>query len=167
MRFRREPGRQIFAVGDVGQNKASVLVTRLNSYFGTDWECCAGRITASEGWPESLDWFAGYCNIVVTCVDTGKAREEIAGVVKNLVSSCDEREAKPLPFIGTRETRGPSYWLDFGNSRTTGQIVLGRFSQYGNRNHSLRQLTFWLRFWTSIPNSRSRQCGRYAVLLDA
>jgi PRTRC genetic system ThiF family protein len=118
-------GRQIFAVSDVGQNKASVLVTRLNSYFGTDWECCAGRITASEGWPESLDWFAGYCNIVVTCVDTGKAREEIAEVVKNLVSSCDTREAKPLPFIGARETRGPSYWLDFGNSRTTGQIVLG------------------------------------------
>lgn len=36
-------GRQLFRGADIGQNKANVLVTRINTFFGVDWEAVQER----------------------------------------------------------------------------------------------------------------------------
>lgn len=98
-------GRQSFSPGDVGQHKASVLVTRINRFFGLDWE--ALPVAIGSGKPEGLTWLRhGLLDLVVGCVDSGRARQKIGRALKNWL-----KEA--------------SYWLDFGNARSTGQVILG------------------------------------------
>lgn len=94
-------GRQLFSASDIGLSKANVLASRINSFYGTDWEA---RRMMYNG-----DNFAS-ANITITCVDNVNARIEIG---RNL-----------------RKMRGydnvlPIYWLDFGNQLDRGQVVLG------------------------------------------
>jgi len=91
-------GRQLFAPGDVGRNKAAVLVTRTNAWFGTRHKA-VGNVFGRGS--ERVDY-----NIVVSCVDTAAARVAIG------------RE------IGTWYAK-PFYWLDLGNRAADGQVVLG------------------------------------------
>ncbi len=98
-------GRQSFSPVDVGQLKASVLVTRLNRYFGLDWEALGAPVGANPG--EGLEWRRrGLLEVVVGCVDTGRARKDIGRALKGWLKDA-------------------SYWLDFGNTRSTGQVILG------------------------------------------
>ena len=95
-------GRQLFSENDLGVNKANVLISRLNRFFGTDWE------SYSEEFPSKDSKTA---NITITCVDSVKARIEIGKYLRNHnVATDQEREY---------------YWLDFGNTQTSGQVVLG------------------------------------------
>lgn len=91
-------GRQLFSPSDVGRNKATVLVHRLNSYFGLDWyaEPSHWERTKAEN----------RTDILVSCVDTRETRA----------------------YIGDRieEPGGhPYYWLDLGNRAADGQVILG------------------------------------------
>ncbi len=98
-------GRQSFSPGDVGHLKAAVLVTRVNRYFGLDWEALGVPVGATQ--PKELAWLRrGLLEVVVGCVDTGRARKRIGRALKGWLKDAN-------------------YWLDFGNSRTTGQVILG------------------------------------------
>jgi PRTRC genetic system ThiF family protein len=99
-------GRQLFAPVDVGQNKAVVMVTRVNRFFGLQWEAR----------PEAYESLERGANIVITCTDTARSRVEIS---KRLV----DRAGRNQPY----ETQ--YFWLDVGNTRTTGQVVLGTIEQ--------------------------------------
>ncbi len=94
-------GRQLFAPADVGQHKAAVLVTRANAWFGTRWESVAAKFD-----PEDYQPFSDAVGIVVSCVDSAKARVEIGRRIANLNVQ-------------------PRYWLDLGNRAADGQVVLG------------------------------------------
>ena len=89
-------GRQMFYHADVGHPKASVLVTRINQCTGFSWEAAPIRYSPRGGRSPDL---------LISAVDTGKARIEIGEILR-------------------RET-ACSYWADIGNSRTSGQTVLG------------------------------------------
>ena len=96
-------GRQLFSQSDLGMNKAAVLITRINRFFGTDWEALPmvyGKKFVSS-------------NILVTCVDTAATRLKIANQLNSLIVK------------GNQETDLPFYWLDMGNLQKTGQVVLG------------------------------------------
>lgn len=95
-------GRQLFSPVEVGRNKAEVMVTKLNSFFGTDWESV----------PMMYDEKSERANIVISCVDTIASRQTIA---KRL-----ERRA-----YGLGDIMQIYYWLDFGNTLNTGQVILG------------------------------------------
>jgi PRTRC genetic system ThiF family protein len=98
-------GRQLFSASDVGMNKAVILTTRINRFFSTGWEAVP-------------DFYKNEpANILITCTDTVKSRMEIA---KTLLQ---EQDNKHYDF--TRKM----YWLDFGNTKNTGQIVLGTFGE--------------------------------------
>lgn len=97
-------GRQLFSRSDIGLNKANVLVTRINRFFGTSWSAMPRRY--GEGHYSTA-------NICISCVDSVKSRKEIARVNKNSKGQC------------RADLEGQYYWLDFGNGRTTGQIILG------------------------------------------
>jgi len=93
-------GRQLFTKQDLGLNKASCTVTRINRFFGTDWDAVSG---AYNGQP---------ANIVMTCTDNIASRLYVQNVFKTSHSGSHPYE----DFV---------YWLDFGNIRTAGQVILG------------------------------------------
>lgn len=96
-------GRQLFSPGDIGRNKAVVLINRVNAYFGLHW---AAR-------PETFDLRSHdrTPNVVITCVDTAAARRSIS-----------ERTLEIVKRKG-----GAPLWLDCGNSQRSGQVMLGAF----------------------------------------
>lgn len=91
-------GRQLFALSDVGHNKAIVLVNRLNQYYGMDWNAVPEKYTGE---------FQMNHDLYITCVDTKAAR---ATIHRAFADSCGY---------------SPVYWLDMGNGLSDGQIVLG------------------------------------------
>lgn len=66
-------GRQLFSRSDIGLNKANVLVTRINRFFGTSWSAIPRRY--GEGHYSTA-------NICISCVDSVASRKEIARVNK-------------------------------------------------------------------------------------
>lgn len=91
-------GRQMFAPCDVGRNKAEVLITRLNGWYGTRWTA----VPEEYDYAHQDDW----ADIVITCLDTAAGRVEVG---------CD------MARVG----RQPLYWMDLGNRAADGQVVLG------------------------------------------
>jgi PRTRC genetic system ThiF family protein len=90
--------RQAFSVSEIGLHKASVIATRINSFWGYAWDAQPIRYTA-----EAAQHY-GRPDIIIGCVDTRAARREIARACRRV---------------------RPSYWLDLGNDAETGQFVLG------------------------------------------
>lgn len=91
--------RQPFSVSDVGLNKASVLVSRINAFWGLDWKAHPYYLR-----PDS-DFGGLGPDVVVGCVDSIAARKVIAAYcAKHFVA----------------------YWLDMGNSADLGQWVIGQ-----------------------------------------
>ena len=98
-------GRQLFTPLEVGANKAEVLITRINRFFGFEWEAQPTR------YPSKDEMALG--NITITCVDNVKARLEIGKFLRRKKNASHDDREKAL------------YWLDFGNTADTGQVVLG------------------------------------------
>lgn len=93
-------GRQLFSEQEIGHNKAEVLVTKLNMFFGTKWDCVQ----------EMYNGDSPTANIVISCVDTVKARRMIASRLREESLYTEDKVY---------------YWLDFGNTVDCGQVVLG------------------------------------------
>lgn len=99
-------GRQLFMSTEVGLNKAVVLATRINRFFGFDWDA------VRENYPYEG---CNTANITITCVDNVKARICIGRFLRKHKEQGTGDKDKTTPF----------YWLDFGNTTDTGQVVLG------------------------------------------
>lgn len=96
-------GRQLFAPQEIGRNKSEVLITKLNMFFGTSWESVASMFKINSE----------RANITISCVDTIKSRMDIKSNFANgKVNFYDDQHSA-------------LYWLDFGNSVDSGQVVLG------------------------------------------
>lgn len=101
-------GRQRFTMADVGNNKAITLVNRYNLAYGLNWMAYPCRFEGEvmqEACPDLL----------ITCVDTVSTRAEIA---QTMCVSCEDEDMM---------------WLDFGNGRHTGQVILGHLSDHTDR----------------------------------
>jgi PRTRC genetic system ThiF family protein len=92
-------GRQLFSPADVGHSKATLLVHRLNAFFGLNW------MAKPFKFEEHTFNYTNYPHIVISCVDTKHARREIAKLCGN---------------------NSVHYWLDYGNEQQTGQVILGQ-----------------------------------------
>ncbi len=102
-------GRQLFGYSDMGLNKAQCLVTRINNFFGNDWKAVLDIFPAmmKNACRDNM------ANITITCTDNIKSRLDLWNILK-VVQIPDYRDyATPL------------YWMDFGNTQTSGQVVLG------------------------------------------
>lgn len=104
-------GRQLLSESDLGMNKAVVLTTRVNRYFGFEWEAMPTKYPTSPLETPRLS------NIIITCVDTIRTRIIIGDYLK------EESKLK-----GVEPFDKPLYWLDIGNLHKTGQLVLGTVS---------------------------------------
>ena len=102
-------GRQLFSDSDIGLNKAKCLITRVNNFFGNDWKAVSGIFPTILKNVRRDDM----ANITITCTDNIKSRLDLWNVLK----------AVPAPAY--RDYTTPLYWMDFGNTQTTGQVVVG------------------------------------------
>ena len=115
--------RQPFGAADVGQNKATILVNRINMFHGLTWRSEEALFSG-----ERRNVFSSYdtaLDIVITCVDTRGARREIH----------EAFNSKTGPW---RQIR---YWLDLGNNASNGQFVLGQALNDINRASRTRLRT--------------------------
>ena len=110
--------RQPFSVSDVGQNKATVLVNRINMFWGTNWSAIPSHFHV-----RSFDRNQDRCpDVVIGCVDTRAARKAIEDSFSRALSrTC--------------------YWLDLGNNAASGQYILGQPLNARNRRKSERLRT--------------------------
>jgi len=124
-------GRQLFTTAEIGLNKAVCLINRVNRFFGTDWKAVAKRYDRFL-LTHSKDQY--YACLTITCVDTVVSRFEIAEILT------DQQESKKTSAYNI-----PKYWVDFGNSQYTGQVILAtvgtikqpkseRYTPVGNLN---------------------------------
>jgi PRTRC genetic system ThiF family protein len=110
--------RQPFSWSDVGQNKATVLINRINLFWGTKWSAqpaCFDETTLRSGYDRSPD-------LLIGCVDTRAARSVIE---RNLFKASSH----------------VAYWLDLGNNASSGQYVLGQPLNGRNRRKAERLRT--------------------------
>lgn len=102
-------GRQLFGCSDLGLNKAQCLVTRINNFFGNDWKAVPDIFPTLLKDAKRDDM----ANITITCTDNIKSRLDLWNVLK------------AVPIQNYRSYETPLYWMDFGNTQSTGQVVLG------------------------------------------
>jgi PRTRC genetic system ThiF family protein len=94
--------RQPFSTSDIGQNKATVLIDRINLFWGTRWR--AEPTYFDERTFERINDRS--IDLLIGCVDTRAARSVIARAL-------------------TKARNRTAYWLDLGNNAASGQFVLG------------------------------------------
>lgn len=111
-------GRQLYFSQEIGMNKAKAITGRINRSYGYDWSGEDYKVTDKPNGPPNS-------NIVVTCVDNIATRKIIAGMARN--------KAEKKRSYHDHETW--LYWLDLGNGKSTGNIVLGTVGQ--NAENSL------------------------------
>ena len=110
--------RQPFSVSDIGLNKATVLINRINLFWGMSWAAIASGFHA-----KSFDRDRDRCpDLVIGCVDTRAARRAIQDSFSNGLSRAH-------------------YWLDLGNNASSGQYVLGQPLNARNRRKAERLRT--------------------------
>jgi PRTRC genetic system ThiF family protein len=110
--------RQPFSTSDIGQNKATVLINRINLFWGTRWRAEPENFnerTLDRINDTSLD-------LLIGCVDTRAARS----IIERALTKARNRTA---------------YWLDLGNNAASGQFVLGQPLNARNRRKAGRLRT--------------------------
>lgn len=134
-------GRQAFSPSDLGQPKASVLVQRVNLFYGTNWTAELRRFnTGSTGFIQAH-------HIVISCVDTIASRLSVWRVLR----------------------RCRVYWLDLGNTADRGQVVLGEsegeFKRRGEgRKH---RLPHFFDLFPKLRRQKDRKAEPSCSLLEA
>ena len=110
--------RQPFSVSDIGQNKATVLINRINLFWGTTWAAVPNHFH-ERSFDRNDDRGP---DVLIGCVDTRAARVAIeASFARGLSRTC--------------------YWLDVGNNAASGQYVLGQPLNARNRRKANRLRT--------------------------
>jgi PRTRC genetic system ThiF family protein len=100
-------GRQLYYDQDIGQNKAKVFIGRVNRTYGFDWKYEERYFTQED--------FKHDCNILISCVDKGGHRKDFDSWFKYA-----RKLNSPVQTFDK-----VYYWMDMGNSRTAGQVILG------------------------------------------
>lgn len=105
-------GRQNFGINDIGQFKASTIIEKINIAFGLSWDAVNEYVVLLQkgNFPR--------CNITITCVDNVEFRTEIARVQnygKSPISNADYRSM--------------FYWIDCGNGKDFGQVILSTLNK--------------------------------------
>ncbi|AUD06303.1 MULTISPECIES: PRTRC system ThiF family protein [Spirosoma] len=125
-------GRQLFAEVELGFNKAVALVNRTNRFFGTNWKAvpepyCINSLRKEYNALASA-------NVFISCVDTVSSRMELANILRQIIEKREHHQDRPY------------YWMDFGNGRHTGQVILstvGKLPQPTSKKYrTVEQLPF-------------------------
>jgi PRTRC genetic system ThiF family protein len=119
--------RQPFSRSEIGQNKAVILVNRLNLFWGLKWEAIPAHLKPGSYISRSYSGDHLRAHVVVGCVDTRAARAAIRDAISNWSTL--------------------SYWLDLGNNADSGQFILG---EPLNERNGRSRLGLWCA-WELFP----------------
>ena len=102
-------GRQLFAESELGLYKSVALINRANRFFGTNWKAETQKFEKADLGKLQSNMKS---EIYISCVDSVKSRFDIAEILNELKmdKSYYRNQCK--------------YWMDFGNSQFTGQVLL-------------------------------------------
>ena len=102
-------GRQLFAESELGLDKSVALINRANRFFGTNWKAETQKFQKDDLGKLQSNMKS---EIYISCVDSVKSRFDIAEILNELKidKSYYRNQCK--------------YWIDFGNSQFTGQVLL-------------------------------------------
>ncbi|PTD13694.1 PRTRC system ThiF family protein [Flavobacterium columnare] len=123
-------GRQRFAESETGLYKSVALINRSNRWSGTNWKAETVKFEKDNfgRLPEKAR-----ATITITCVDNVQARFGVAEILKE------------VSYLRHYQDE-PKYWLDFGNSQNTGQVLLstiGAIKQpYSEKYETVASLPF-------------------------
>jgi len=111
-------GRQRFFESETGLYKSVALINRVNRCIGTNWKAETRKFERDNFGmiPEEAQ-----ATITITCVDNVQARFGVAEILNVLGNRKNYRDT-------------PKYWLDFGNSRHTGQVILSTIGEIQQPN---------------------------------
>lgn len=125
-------GRQRFFECETGLYKSVALINRINRCIGTNWK--AETVKFEKDNFSRLPKEARAI-ITITCVDNVQARFGVAEILKELSERkhCHDE---------------PKYWLDFGNSQHTGQVLLSTITEIKQPNSKKYQTVANLPFVT-------------------
>lgn len=116
--------RQPFGAADIGQNKATILINRINLFHQLSWH--SDETFFSQGAQNNTgSSYDNTVDFVISCVDTRAARREMHEAFNNVMG----------PWRSVR------YWLDIGNNASNGQFVLGQPLNCVNRRSKTRLRT--------------------------
>jgi len=116
--------RQPFGAADIGQNKATILINRINLFHQLSWH--SDETFFSQDAPNNTgSSYDNTVDFVISCVDTRAARREMHEAFNNVMG----------PWRSVR------YWLDIGNNASNGQFVLGQPLNCVNRRSKTRLRT--------------------------
>jgi len=116
--------RQPFGAADIGQNKATILINRINLFHQLSWH--SDETFFSQGTQNNTgSSYDNTVDFVISCVDTRAARREMHEAFNNVMG----------PWRSVR------YWLDIGNNASNGQFVLGQPLNCVNRRSKIRLRT--------------------------
>lgn len=118
-------GRQKFFPCDVGQYKAETLVNRVNCAFGSDVDYY------NKKWDPNND--RDSANIIISCVDNVETRKTINNVIYNTLNTRDTPKYNVL-----------YHWIDSGNSRDFGQVIISSHKKKNNNKA-------WGKIKTDLP----------------
>jgi len=100
-------GRQRFAECEIGLPKSVALINRINRWSGSHWKAEQSKFERDQKGNRPKHAKA---TITISCVDDVASRFEIAEILMQKEKSFYHDCCK--------------YWLDFGNSKNTGQVLL-------------------------------------------
>lgn len=112
-------GRQLFAESELGLLKSVALINRTNRFFGTNWKSETRKFEKNNlgRLQNSMK-----SSIYISCVDSVQSRFDIAEILNELKLSTGYY------------TNKPKYWMDFGNSQYTGQVLLSTIGKIRQPN---------------------------------
>ncbi len=102
-------GRQLFAESELGLHKSVALINRINRFFGTNWKVETQKFEKDDLGKLKSNMKS---EIYISCVDSVKSRFDIAEILNEL---------KIYKGYYRNQCK---YWMDFGNSQFTGQVLL-------------------------------------------
>ena len=102
-------GRQLFAESELELYKSVALINRVNRFFGTNWKAETQKFEKDDLGELKSNMKS---EIYISCVDSVKSRFDIAEILNEL--NIDKRYYR----------NQCKYWMDFGNSQFTGQVLL-------------------------------------------
>ena len=117
--------RQNFCPAELGLPKAKVLAHRYGLAFGMADDEIAAVVAPFS--PDLVQNRFDELTILVGCVDTAKARSEIAACVRNKNSYAPTQERVPMVW-----------WVDSGNGLHSGQVVMGNTTRLDVLQGALR-----------------------------
>lgn len=124
-------GRQMFSRSDIGLNKAVIHVSRINRFMGLNW------IANPIKYDKSIE-----SNIIISCVDSFEAR----AIISKMIMSGQNKDIEPYEKM--------FYWMDFGNSKTTGQFIIGTIKKV-NQPKSKHETSDSLPIFTQVFNKKN------------